>query len=614
MKVNFEKIIIPSSKDNIRNLLTKFIQCKICMNLLNDPHDCLCCNQTFCKSCIINYIKANKKCPFSDFFESKNNNNKDINDLVKRIKPSSSNFSKVIQSLKFYCQNKERGCNNELNIEEILEHEKICKFNNKNIKAKENSKIEKYKEKINNENIKKNHNNIEDMNKNRKNIDKSQNDIFKNKERKNSDIISRNSNRKNTISSNTNQLKQQDSVISFCDIKNYLDDKNNPTNFSSNIIENDKNEKNSTLKKLNIEKYMEEINQKLSLLNKYIINSNALKLNNENYYKLNNLDNNIEKEISEFNIKYDYENKKENKNNSIPINNNYYEDSYVNSINFSEQQTNKTDYLDSIKNETKNIQKNNIISLNVKQSNKTIDISNKNNKFQKYLKHKKILNQKILKKNSNKKVKTKNLKLFTEFNTTINKTKILNQTKTENFFGRNSIHFTPKLGSKSKKTIKEDKSFKMNTEINNSIYFQNECHTVIEDIFISIKNLENKINSVEKLLQSNTCIKNQEYSIQKNDVIEKISHNTNNRENLIDEKNMKCINELMNQKEENFKNILNEKMESFKKYITEQCIAEMKKSILDTNMDIMKLYHDKLDEFEKVINKNYKSKNSKASK
>ena len=154
----------------------------------------------------------------------------------------------------------------------------------------------------------------------------------------------------------------------------------------------------------------------------------------------------------------------------------------------------------------------------------------------------------------------------------------------------------------------------MNTEINNSIYFQNECHTVIEDIFISIKNLENKINSVEKLLQSNTCIKNQEYSIQKNDVIEKISHNTNNRENLIDEKNMKCINELMNQKEENFKNILNEKMESFKKYITEQCIAEMKKSILDTNMDIMKLYHDKLDEFEKVINKNYKSKNSKASK
>ena len=61
------------------------------------------------------------------------------------------------------------------------------------------------------------------------------------------------------------------------------------------------------------------------------------------------------------------------------------------------------------------------------------------------------------------------------------------------------------------------------------------------------------------------------------------------------------------------KNILNEKTESLKKYITEQCISEMKKSILDTNIDIMALYHDKLEEFEKVINKYY-SKNEKASK
>ena len=59
MKVNFNRIIIPQSRDTILGLLTKFIQCKICMNLLNDPYDCLCCNQTFCKSCIINYIKTN---------------------------------------------------------------------------------------------------------------------------------------------------------------------------------------------------------------------------------------------------------------------------------------------------------------------------------------------------------------------------------------------------------------------------------------------------------------------------------------------------------------------------------------------------------------------------
>ena len=141
MKVNFNRIIIPTSRDDNINLLTKFIQCKICMNLLNDPYDCLCCNQTFCKSCIVNYIKTNNKCPFSEFFdlniqkEKSHNKKLNIPDLLNRIKPSSSNFSKIIQSLKFYCQNNDKGCNIELNIEEISEHEKICKYREKKIKV-----------------------------------------------------------------------------------------------------------------------------------------------------------------------------------------------------------------------------------------------------------------------------------------------------------------------------------------------------------------------------------------------------------------------------------------------------------------------------------------------
>ena len=612
MKVNFEKIIIPSSIENIRNLLTKFIQCKICMNLLNDPHDCLCCNQTFCKSCIINYIKANKKCPFSEFFENKNSTNKDVNELMKKIKPSSSNFSKVIQSLKFFCQYKEKGCNEELNIEEILEHEKLCKFSNKISKNNSNTKKDKNKEKIINENINSKLDDIEEVNYRKNSFEKNQKDIIQKKERKSSDIIYRNSFRKNTISSNSNQLKQQDSIISFCDIKNLLDEKNTRKN-SLNDIENFKNDLNGALKKLNIEKYMDEINQKLSILNKYIINSNELRLNNEYYYKLSNYNQNVEKDVSEFNIKFDNENKKEIKNKSIPISNNNFEDSFTNSINnFSEQQTNKVDYFETIKNETKKPQKNNIISLNLK-SNKTIEISNKKNKVQKYLKHTKNVKHQILNKNSNKKIKTKDLKIFSEFNSTINNSKILNQTKTENILGRNPIHFTPKLGSKSKKNVKEDKSFKMSTEINNSIYFQNEYHSLIEDILISIKNLDNKVNTIEKILQSNSCFTNQEYSIQNDYTNDKIKYNSNNKENLFDEKIMKSINDLVNKKEENLKNILNEKMESLKKYITEQCISEMKKSILDTNIDVMALYHDKLEEFEKVINKYY-SKNEKASK
>ena len=73
MKVNFKRIIIYPEKDWMINLLTNLLQCKICMNIINDPYDCLCCNQTFCKQCIINYINSNKKCPFDSFFQNKEN-------------------------------------------------------------------------------------------------------------------------------------------------------------------------------------------------------------------------------------------------------------------------------------------------------------------------------------------------------------------------------------------------------------------------------------------------------------------------------------------------------------------------------------------------------------
>jgi len=78
MKINFNRIIIPSEKDKIINLFTQFIQCKICINILNDPIDCICCNQTFCRSCIQNYIKTNNKCPYQDFYNKNNQKRKSI--------------------------------------------------------------------------------------------------------------------------------------------------------------------------------------------------------------------------------------------------------------------------------------------------------------------------------------------------------------------------------------------------------------------------------------------------------------------------------------------------------------------------------------------------------
>ena len=627
MKVNFNRIIIPSSKDNILNLFTKFIQCKICMNILNDPHDCLCCNQTFCKSCIINYIKTNNKCPFSEFFEiKKENKNNNINELMSKIKPSSSNFFKVIQSLKFYCHNKEKGCHAELNIEEISEHEKICKYSNKNSKTNYNLKKEKNKtkEKINdiNNELKENKNKHLVVKRNKFCAVKSQNDIFKQKDNTNIEEISRNTNRKNTISSINNQLIQQDSIISFCDLKNYSDGKNSNTNQSSNNQDKEKIDKKDNLNNLKLERSMEEINQKLSVINKFITNKYELNFGDGNYFKLNNnnIDKNSEKEVSEFNIRLDSENDKAYKSNSMAITNNYYDGSYINTINNysnlnSNDKLNKTEYFDTTKTTTKKIPKNKVISLNLKSNNKTSETSTKTNKYQKYLKYKKNTIPPILTSN-NKKNKIKNLNISTESNNKDkDKTKNIKETKADNIIKRNTINCTPKLGSKSKKNTTDNNN--MSIEINNSIYGQNDFHSPMEEIFISIKNLENKINSIEKIIQSNNCLKNQEYSIQNDDIKEKKDLNfvnENNNNNLNEEKITKILNELINKKEESFKNVLKEQIDSFKNYIDEKCITEMQKSIFDTTIDLMGLYNDKLDEFEKVINKYYKSNDNQESK
>ena len=633
MKVNFNRIIIPSSKENILNLITKFIQCKICMNLLNDPYDCLCCNQTFCKSCIINYIKTNNKCPYSEFFEDNKEkiNNNNIKELMNKIKPSSSNFNRVIQSLKFYCPNKEKGCDDELNIEEVSEHEKLCKFSNKNINK---NTIPKFYKKLNNEN---NINNKDKEKKNKKNKENnklknnpntilkksrnsvnSQKDIFikrdnnfseenrhLNKKINNTEIF------KETINyRNKNQLKQQDSIISFCDLKNYLDDKNTNTIQSSNDQEKEKLDKNIELNNSKLEEFMEQIKEKLSTINKFLTINFENKSKDDSYFRsnTNNFHKNSEKDVSEFSLKLDSENDKAYKSNSMAITNNYYDGSYINTINnYTNNNLNKTDYLDLVKDNTKKIKKNKVLALNIK-ANKTLETPCKSKKYEKYLKYKKNTLPTNLTKNTNKMPIIKHMNILTEFNDKERKNSITDS-KINKSSRRNSINYTPKLGSKSQKRVIDNKNININNElINNSIYTQSERHSPMEEILNSIKNLENKMNYIEKTIQSNNCIENQEYSIQNEEKNENINIKNKNKEELNEEKIIKLINELMDKKEENYKNILNEKVESIKKYITEQCFDEMKKSVLETNIDIMGLYHDKLDEFEKIINKFYKPK------
>ena len=134
MKINFDRIIF-KDLNNIQNLLKNVIQCKICMNILIDPVDCLYCNQTFCKDCINNYLKTNKNCPFDNFVKQKNdeNNIKIEKNSEKNLKPSSNNINKLIDSLRLYCSYKNNGCNMELCLKEINEHEEKCRFKNRKI-------------------------------------------------------------------------------------------------------------------------------------------------------------------------------------------------------------------------------------------------------------------------------------------------------------------------------------------------------------------------------------------------------------------------------------------------------------------------------------------------
>ena len=586
------------------------------MNLLNDPYDCLCCNQTCCKSCIINYIKVNNKCPFSDFFSSKKGKKDDdnnLNELINKLKPSSSNFTKVIQSLKFNCKNQEKGCNAEINIEEISEHEKICKFNHKNSLSNQVLKVIKKDDKEN-----KNKKDKLIINNNLINKSRNNNVIFKKKESKNNtegdgdkNCITNNTFRDsfNNWNNNNNQLKQQDSIVSFCDLKKNLNDRRPSFNPSSINQEKDKNENSTILNNLKFEKSIEEINQKLSVINKLLTNGSNLKLNEEKYLKINNnnIEKNLEKEVSEFNVS---EHQKAYKSNSMAITNNYYDGSYINTINnYSNNSTDKSDYLSLIKNDTQKKPKKKFLALNIKPS-KTIETPSKLNKYQKYLKYKKNTMPNKISKNLNKNQNDKSLNLLLESNNK-DKSKILNETKTNITLRKNSLNCTPKLGSKSKKKVIDKKYLNINMERNNSINFQNEGLSSLDDILIVMKNLENKMNDIEKILQSNNCLINQEYSIQNNESNNKINLNNQKKEQLNEEKIMKLIEESMNKKEENIKNILKDQIESLKKYLMEQCIDEMRKSILDTNIDIMTLYNDKLDELEKIINnKNDKPNNN----
>ena len=600
MKVNFNRIIIPSSRDDMLNLLTKFIQCKICMNILNDPYDCLCCNQTFCKSCILNYIKTNNKCPFSEFFglnnpkDSSQNKKINNNDLLSKIKPSSSNFAKFIQSLKFQCQNCEKGCNAELSVEGISEHEKICKFKGKKIKVELNKK---------NKLIVKNKDNH--MNKNEKEKEKENLKLYE-------DFNSYDSNNDVLQDDLSNQLKHQDSVVSFSGMKNFSENRN-ITQF--NISENE-NTNINILNNSKIEKSIEEINQKLSYINSFIVNHYDYKTH-EKKKSFKDIDNDIEKEVSDFsqNQNDDLIKSKIYKRNSVEVPNKFKDDSRPNTLyNFTNDNTSNNSEFNTInnylnKNNEKNTDKSKINKTNKKEENKdrknqlykslqskTITahylLNEKDNKNKKFHKNKKIINKKnstninMTTTTESKKADLLDDKKNKEKQENKNKPKDLNsQSKINNSNNNNNnnnenenseVNITPKLGSKTQQYIKDVKSFDLNMNLNlnteknnNSLFAKSEEYspnTLNEDIFNGIKNLNSKITGIERLLQSNNSFKNQAYSIQNEDLFGDIQINPSQNEDSITKGTISIkssIKEIQNlTKNENQKNLNDKEKES----------------------------------------------------
>ena len=421
MKVNFSRIVIPNSKESIINLLMKFTQCKICMNILNDPYDCICCNQTFCKSCIINYIKANNKCPFSEFFNEKKKNKTELKktqNLISKLKQSSSNFIKAIQSLKFYCKNFPNGCQTELNIEEISQHEKICQYNNSNYMTQ-----------------------------------------------------TKNDNR-------DDNMKHHDSIVSFSGFK-YTD---------NNFIDDNKNK---------YENIIDDINQKLTNINNFITNycdNNSINSDRIRYNKDND---SLKKSLLELGKTYQKERprnkaiKKESVN-SMTITNNFFDSSYISTVNnFSHHNLKKTSCIPKLNKGANQNKK--LLSFNTKQHKLDLKLDKINKKTNAFNEKFKTKRNKFNKKE--KKIFGKLEKKLPDCSDKKEKEKEKNKIRKEDDFSRNKISEninTPKLGT----TIKE----KHNEEINMK-------SSIDSQKYYTVNNESNEVDSQNCSIEQNNIIK-----------------------------------------------------------------------------------------------------------
>ena len=575
MKINFHNIIIPLEREKIITTLTKFLQCKICMNILNNPYDCQCCNQTFCKDCISNYIKTNKKCPYEDFYSNNSNSNKTIISRLNNLKSSSANFSNVLNSLRFQCQFKKNGCDKILCLEEITQHEKKCRYSkNKN----DNNSIKKSSDEIY-LNCK---NNFEDM----ENL-------------------------------NVNEImRHQDSCVSFHNIDDKFINNNNSQNTDNYPTTINTTINNDSLDK--IEQSLIQINSKLeSFINEINENDPQKKIMRLNTAK--------EKEINKLFVKRLKKNDNNSKNiiktetNSersfiAPNDNTSYINSERESIKeyFSNypQTFRHSTRLPIRKNEMQNT-KNEIQSKIVKKN----TITNiKKNVIKVKMKNKK--QQKKIKLNSND-VCNNNIDNNSIFKNVVSNIIISNSGNNLRTNTNNAINKS--ITNDSNLTINSNKNFINNENIikkekyRYSVNYLNvddllsdketENSFDIEEFYSNIIKISKRINNIENLLNSKDSFisLNEKKNELINDNIKKINQECNDlkkENNLLKKYIKKCTDNILEKM--NIK--ISNKLSELKNFLSEKNIEDIKEYVINLNKDLSNLYIEKFDNLMKQIN------------
>ena len=96
--------------------LSRSLTCSLCMEIYVNPTTTWCCNEVYCKQCILNWMATSDTCPHC------NTSNIQVNpNPVRRIKDA-------IGSLEVHCPYAQKGCSYTFAYADLDSHLRSCSF------------------------------------------------------------------------------------------------------------------------------------------------------------------------------------------------------------------------------------------------------------------------------------------------------------------------------------------------------------------------------------------------------------------------------------------------------------------------------------------------------